>query len=147
MRFDHTTQQHFTFENRRLVFSIILMLALIVSGVLVVRDNKKESSNAPTNFVSLSIPGCTMGMFDWTSNTSPQVIKLNVDFDDLYYWDKEQITLQELRKRLAALSKETKPFLLQIDTNSLATFGAFVTLLSSVREADIDFVFIESKWL
>lgn len=123
------------------------MLALIVSGVLVVRDNKKESSNAPTNFVSLSIPGCTMGMFDWTSNTSPQVIKLNVDFDDLYYWDKEQITLQELRKRLAALSKETKPFLLQIDTNSLATFGAFVTLLSSVREADIDFVFIESKWL
>lgn len=146
MRFDHTTQQHFTFENRRLVFSIILLLALIVSGVLLVWGNKKEATNAPTNFVSLSIPGCTMGMFDWTSSTSPQIIKLNVDFDDLYYWDKDQITLQELRKRLAALSKETKPFLLQIDTNSLATFGAFVALLSSVREADIDFVFIESKW-
>ncbi len=145
MRFDHTTKQHFTFGNRPSVFFILLMLALIVSVFLWVRVNKKESPNAPTNFVSLSIPGCTMGMFDWTSSTSPQIIKLNVDFDDHYYWDKEQITLQELRNRLAALSKETKPFFLQIDTNSLATFGAFVALLSSVRETNIDFVFIENK--
>ena len=118
--------------------SIVLMLSLLLSIAGIVFLNKSSPTSSRNEMIVLNIPGCTLGGFHWANETAPEVVKIEIDFDDSYMLNGEKIDFQDLQKRLQDLVKSNSYFQVDVKTNQLASFGKFHKVLKLMQSEGIN---------
>ncbi|MBC3882670.1 biopolymer transporter ExbD [Undibacterium sp. LX40W] len=120
--------------------SIVLLLSLLLSIAGVVFLNKSAPTSSQNKLIVLNIPGCTLGGFNWSTETAPERVKIDIDFDGRYMLNGKEIEFQDLQKHLQGLGKNRSYNYIEFETNQLASFGKFHQVLNLIQSEGINSV-------
>lgn len=137
MIFHLATQEQENIRSTIPRFYWIFSFSLLILTLAINWSTQKTNVTDNPSFVSLSFPGCTLN-FHGKNYVPPNIIKVDVDFDNRYFWDDQEVSLNQLRDRLASVSKDPAGIEIHFDANPLADFGHVFAALSSIQKVSIN---------
>lgn len=133
----HTDRSHFTSLTGVLVASLLIGLTIIACL------QKQELQAASPNSLAIEIPTCTFGRPYNSDIGPPQVINVELDFDEKLFWNGREISPQELRHRLDRVARYTPNVIIQLKANQLSSFGSFFKTMKTMQLSGVNTIGIQ----
>lgn len=107
-----------------LIDVMLVLLILFIITIPPTKHSTKLDMPQPTDSVTESLP--------------PTVISLLIDFDGKYYWDGEELTLQQIEARFAVESKRQPQSELHIRPDKWVKYDAVADLLAAAQRGRME---------